>query len=88
MMVKKLYRVKSISSGRISARLSSLEDKDKDKIEKAPYGYLSKLWDKLDADRMARVMKSLRAWKQIDKRDIANLLSALLNRRKLNITMK
>ena len=59
--MKKLYRVKALSSGRVGERIDSVDDKDKLKINKE--GYLSNLWNKLDSNRMGRIMKSLKTWK-------------------------
>jgi len=87
-MVNKLYRVKITSSGHLGQRKSELEENDQARLKAAPDDYLSKLWQKLDSLRLNRVARSIVSWNQIDRTDISNLLSSVLNRRRLNLTAR
>lgn len=49
---------------------------------------ISDLWERLDGIRLKRLRANVMSWKQIDKQDIKNLLTALLNRRRLSLSAK
>ena len=46
---------------------------------------MSKLWEKIDHVRWKRMKANILSWQQIDKTDIKNLVSSLINRRKLSL---
>lgn len=49
---------------------------------------ISDLWERLDGVRMKRLRANILSWKQIDRQDIKNLLTSLLNRNRLSLTSK
>lgn len=49
---------------------------------------ISDLWERVDAVRMRRLQANILSWKQIDRQDIKNLLTSLLNRSRLSLSPK
>ena len=47
---------------------------------------ISNLWERLDSIRQKRLRANVISWKQIDRTDIKNLLTALLNRNRLSLS--
>ena len=62
------------------------EVKDADqKPLKSSGDQISNLWERLDMIKQARLRANVTSWKQIDRQDIKNLLTSLLNRKRLSL---
>ena len=63
------------------------KDKDVDQKPLQSSGTrISELWERLDSIRQKRLRANVISWKQIDRKDIKNLLTALLNRSRLSLS--
>ena len=49
---------------------------------------ITDLWERLDQTRNKRLQANILSWKQIDRQDIKNLLTSLLNRKRLSLSAK
>ena len=93
-MIKQLYTVKHTSAGRdvkipppvAGNKINPLGERPQDENPlQSDAAKLSTLWEKIDHVRWKRMKANILSWQQIDKADIRNLVSSLVNRRKLSL---
>jgi hypothetical protein len=82
-MIRKLYTIKNISSGPLSNQQTKSELGDPAIIPTESDKRLSDLWNKLDQVRWQQAKTSLAHINALQTADIKNIMSSVLNRRKL-----
>ena len=96
-LIKQLYTVKHTSAGREfqlpsprnSNQINPLVNPASDSLPlKSDAEKVSKLWEKIDYVRWKRLRANILSWQQIDKADIKNILSSLVNRKKLSLNTR
>ena len=96
-LIKQLYTVKHTSAGREfelpsprnANQINPLVNPASDSLPlKSDAEKVSKLWEKIDYVRWKRLRANILSWQQIDKADIKNILSSLVNRKKLSLNTR